>query len=59
MHYAEVLQDWGETDKARGLCDQALARAKRMPGYARRLHKPELDRLKQLSLQLAKAQLTG
>ena len=59
VRYAEALQDWGETDKARGLCEQALSRAKRMPGYARRLHKPELDRLKQLSLQLAKAQLTS
>ncbi|GAB3358998.1 tetratricopeptide repeat protein [Lysobacter tyrosinilyticus] len=55
VRYAEVLRDWGETDKARGLCDQALSRAKRMPGYARRLNKPELDRLKQISAQLAKA----
>jgi hypothetical protein len=55
VHYAEVLRGWGETDKARGLCEQVLSRARRMPGYARKLNKPELDRLKQLSLQLAKA----
>jgi hypothetical protein len=54
VHYAEVLRGWGETDKARGLCEQVLSRAKRMPGYARRLNKPELDRLKQLSAQVAK-----
>lgn len=59
VHYAEVLQGWGEPDKARGVCEQALSRARRMPGYARRLHKPELDRLKQLSVQLARAHLTG
>jgi len=55
VRYAEVLRDWGDTDTARGLCEQALSRARRMPGYARRLNKPELDRLKQLSVQLAKA----
>ncbi|GAB3368693.1 tetratricopeptide repeat protein [Lysobacter rhizosphaerae] len=55
VRYAEVLQGWGELDKARGLCEQVLSRARRMPGYARRLNKPELDRLKQLSAQLAKA----
>ncbi|GAB3099808.1 tetratricopeptide repeat protein [Lysobacter terrae] len=54
VRYAEVLQGWGETDKARGLCEQVLSRAKRMPGYARQLNKPELDRLKQLSVQLAR-----
>lgn len=53
-HYVEVLQGWGEHAKALGVCEQALARAKRMPGYARRLHKPELDRLRQLSAQLAR-----
>ena len=31
------------------------ALAQNMPGYARRLNKPELDRLKQLAAQLAKA----
>jgi hypothetical protein len=55
VRYAEVLRDWGDTDTARSLCEQALSRAKRMPGFARRLNKPELDRLKQLSAQLAKA----
>ncbi len=55
VRYAETLQGWGETEQARALCEQALARAKRMPAYARRLHKPELDRLKQLSVQLATA----
>jgi len=59
VHYAEALHGWGETDKARGLCEQALSRARRMPGYARRLHKPELERLKQLSAHLAKAQAAG
>lgn len=54
VRYAEALQGWGETAKARGVCEQVLSRAKRMPGYARRLNKPELDRLKQLSAQLAK-----
>ncbi|GAB3379928.1 tetratricopeptide repeat protein [Lysobacter fragariae] len=52
--YAETLDGWGEHDKARGVCEQALSRAKRMPGYARRLNKPELDRLKQLSTRLAR-----
>jgi hypothetical protein len=56
VHYAQVLQGWGETDKARGLCEQALSRGKRMPGFARRLNRPELDRLKQLSAQLARTQ---
>lgn len=55
VRYAEVLRDWGDTDMARDLCEQALSRAKRMPGFARRLNKPELDRLKQISVQLAKA----
>ena len=54
VRYAEVLQGWGEIEKARGVCEQVLSRAKRMPGYARRLNKPELDRLKQLSTQLAR-----
>lgn len=54
VRYAEILQGWGEADKARGLCEQALSRAKRMPGFARRINKPELDRLKQLSAQLAR-----
>ena len=54
VRYAEVLQGWGEIEKARGVCEQVLSRAKRMPGYARRLNKPELDRLKQLSAQLAR-----
>lgn len=55
VRYAEVLQSWGETDKARGICEQVLSRAKRMPGFARRVNKPELDRLKQLSALLAKS----
>lgn len=54
VRYAEALLGWGETDKARSLCEQVLSRARRMPGYARRLNKPELDRLKQLSAQLAR-----
>ncbi|MFC5571327.1 tetratricopeptide repeat protein [Lysobacter yangpyeongensis] len=54
VRYAEVLQGWGETEKARAVCEQVLTRAKRMPGFARRLNKPELDRLKQLSAVLAK-----
>jgi hypothetical protein len=52
--YAEVLQGWGDVAQARGICEQALSRVKRMPGYARRLNKPEIDRLRQLSVQLAK-----
>jgi hypothetical protein len=52
--YAEVLRGWDEHAKARGICEQALSRARRMPGYARRLNKPEIDRLRQLSTQLAK-----
>jgi hypothetical protein len=55
VRYAEVLHGWGDIAQARGVCEQVLSRAKRMPGYARRLNKPELDRLKQLSAQLAKA----
>lgn len=57
VRYAQALRDWGELDQARGVCEQALSRARRMPGFARRLNKPELDRLKQLSaqLQLARA----
>jgi hypothetical protein len=54
VRYADALQDWGEHAKARGVCEQALAQVKRMPGYARRLNKPEIDRLRQLSTQLAK-----
>lgn len=54
VRYVQVLQEWGEHVKALGVCEQALTRAKRMPAYARRLHKPELDRLRQLSAQLAR-----
>lgn len=46
--YAECLIGWGELNRARDLCQQALAKAKRLPAYARRMHKPDLDRLKEL-----------
>lgn len=53
--YTEVLHGWGEFERARTVCDNALAQAKRLPSYARKLSKPSLDRLKQLSVQLSKA----
>jgi len=59
VRYAETLQAWGETDRARGLCEQALSRGKRMPGFARRLNKPELDRLKQIAADLARDPRAG
>lgn len=55
-HYAQALVGWGEKEPARELCERALAKAKRLPAYARQLNKPALDRLKQLSKQLAAAE---
>ena len=51
--YANASPHVGHTFELIGA--DVMARAKRMPAYARRLHKPELDRLKQLSVQLATA----
>ena len=49
VRYAECLIGWGELGRARELCEQAQAKAKRLPAYARKLHKPELDQLKELA----------
>ncbi len=53
--YAERLLEWNERERAAALCQQAQAKAKRLPAYARRMHKPELDRLKALEKRLAAA----
>lgn len=52
-HYAQCLAGWGENGRARELCAQTLARAQRMPAHLRRLHKPDLDRLRALDKRLA------
>ncbi|UJB18567.1 MULTISPECIES: tetratricopeptide repeat protein [Lysobacter] len=49
VRYAECLIGWGELGRARELCEQAQAKAKRLPAYARKMHKPELDQLKELA----------
>ncbi|WP_082559605.1 MULTISPECIES: tetratricopeptide repeat protein [unclassified Lysobacter] len=54
-HYAQTLVGWGDTERARQLCEGALAKAKRLPPYARRMNKPALDQLRLLSKQLANA----
>ena len=46
--YAECLIGWGELGRARELCAQAQAKARRLPAYARKMHKPDLDKLKEL-----------
>ncbi|HEY0662070.1 MAG TPA: tetratricopeptide repeat protein [Lysobacter sp.] len=53
--YAEVLHGWGESQRAREVCTTALAQAKRLPGYARKLNKSSLAQLQQLSAQIDKA----
>lgn len=52
-YYAQTLADWGERDRASQLCASALAKAKRLPAYARRMNKPALDRIGQLAKRLA------
>ena len=52
--YAPLLVEWGDTSRAKAVCDLVMARVKRMPGYARGLHKVEIAQLKQLHAQLAK-----
>ena len=54
-HYAPLLLEWGDATGARAVCDQVMARIKRMPGYARGLHKAEITQLKKLHAELAKA----
>lgn len=54
-HYAPLLVDWGDRARAQAVCEQVLARVKRMPGYARGLHKTEIAQLKQLHAQLIRA----
>lgn len=46
--YVECLIGWGELGRARELCEQAQAKARRLPAYARKMHKPDLDKLKEL-----------
>lgn len=46
--YAGYLIGWGESERARALCEQAQTKARRLPAYARKLHKPALDELKEL-----------
>lgn len=50
--YAALLQSWGDTAQARTLVDESLARAKRMPRYARELNKPWLAELKRVQALL-------
>ena len=53
-HYAPLLVEWGDTARAQAVCDQVMARIKRMPGYASGLHKAEIERVKQLHTQLTR-----
>jgi hypothetical protein len=52
--YAEVLHSWGEHQRAREVCTTALAQAKRLPAYARKMNKSSLAQLQQLSAQIDK-----
>ncbi|WP_170288359.1 tetratricopeptide repeat protein [Marilutibacter maris] len=45
--YVEQLADWGQHAQASGIGEAALTRAGRLPGYARKLQKPYLDRIRQ------------
>lgn len=53
--YASLLVEWGDTRRAQSVCETVITRVKRMPGYARGLHKAEIAQLKQLHAQLARA----
>jgi hypothetical protein len=52
--YAPLLLEWGDTARATAVCELVLARVKRMPGYARGLHKAEIAQLRQLHAQLTR-----
>ena len=47
-YYVECLIGWGDTGRARELCEQAQAKARRLPAYARKMHRVELDKLREL-----------
>jgi hypothetical protein len=49
VHYAEALIGWDERERALGVCENALKQSRRLPAYSRRMNKPALERLKQLS----------
>ncbi len=57
-YYAQALVDWGERERAQAVCDGAMKQAKRLPGYARRMNKDALDRLKRLGKNSASASST-
>lgn len=48
VRYVECLLGWGERDRARELCAQAQTKAQRLPAYARKMHKADLDALREL-----------
>jgi hypothetical protein len=49
--YAEQLLAWNEPAKAIEVGEDALARARRLPAYARKMHKPQLARIQHLVRQ--------
>lgn len=51
--YAEILAGWGDTERARELCERSLREAKRLPGYSRALNKEWIGRLQRLQKSLA------
>ncbi|QSX78974.1 tetratricopeptide repeat protein [Agrilutibacter solisilvae] len=54
-YYAPLLVTWGDQARALAVCEQVLARVKRMPGYARGLHKAEIAQLRKLHAELTRA----
>jgi hypothetical protein len=51
-YYAPLLVEWGDTARAQAVCELVMARVKRMPGYARGLHKAQIAQIRQLHAQL-------
>ncbi|WP_167284882.1 tetratricopeptide repeat protein [Marilutibacter alkalisoli] len=50
--YVEQLFVWGEAARAIEVGEAALSRAKRLPGYSRKLHKPHLTRIERALRQV-------
>lgn len=50
--YAEILAGWGETERARELCERSLREAKRLPGYSRTMNKEWIGRLQRVQKSL-------
>lgn len=46
--YAEALDGWGETTRAREVCERALRSVKRMPPYQRRLYRDATGSMKRV-----------